>query len=1140
MNIEQISNGPSLKCALMLMFVICSLLTIPQTAWGQQVTAAMSGKVVDPSGAAIAGAVVTAKNLERGTSVTTDTNTEGYYSLPRVPIGNYEIRVEAKGFQTAVQPSLKLELNQTARVDFSMKIGEISQTMEVTGAPPLLNTDTMQIGTIIDNKVNEALPLASRNYIQLTMLAPGTTNPNPSSMTSPLTTGNSGRPYVNGNREQSNNFMLDGLDNNQVSDNLAGFAPSPDAIQEFNMITNNAPADFGNFQGGVVSTTIKSGTNELHGNVFEFLRNDVFNAADWAAKWSCAMSNCNDKDVKGRMRWNMFGATIGGPIKKDKLFFFGDYQGIRYHTPSSTGPITVFTAAERQGDFSQLLSLPNPIQLYNPYSTHPDPNNPSITVRDPFPGNIIPLSMINPVAQKLFSNASLYPLPTNNNLQNNFINTNSSFQQGDQYDIKIDYNVTEKDKLFGRYSQSWQQNPSSNSFPLNFGRFWNAPTQSGVVDWTHTIGPSIVNDFRGGVNYILVHNGGTDNGLGNIAQSLGILNGNDRGPGLFGISFSNGYASGIGSDNIGTQQMFASTVIQAEDTVIMTKRSHTVHAGFQYFRDRINVFYAGNYGTTGHMTFDGRWTAGPNEFSTAGSGSGIPEADFFLGLPEIVQRGLAGNVWGQRSTTIGLFVQDTWRVNNNFTLNYGLRYETHTPWVEVKDRQVNFDPFSGAIQVPGQSTLYSNSRALYNSYNWGIGNFQPRFGFSWNPELWNKTFLVRGAYTVSAYLEGTGTNLRLPINPPLNTEHNLTYDSLAFPGSTIDQGMTVLTNAVNPFANATIRLWDPNIKPAIANQWNFSVESMFKGNTTLQLGYVGQKGTHLMVPMPYFQRQLLGKDASGNPITAPSPYLAGNPDLAVISQISGTESNGTMRYDALQAVLRKRYSSGLQYQVAYTYSKAMSNSSGYYGSWGGQVVPNSPYWQNLYDMRAEWGPSFFDVRHLLTSYVVYELPVGYGKKWGNNMNPVAKNILGNWAVTGILTLRGGFPTTISANDSTHTNSRGSRASCVGPPTTFGTQNAPDGGYQWFDPSAYAQPGLGDFGTCGNGTQYGPGLRDLDLSVQKSFRFTEKTRLEFRAEFLNFTNTPILGAPNNGLGPQLGEIRSSQGARNIQFALKLYY
>jgi hypothetical protein len=318
------------------------------------------------------------------------------------------------------------------------------------------------------------------------------------------------------------------------------------------------------------------------------------------------------------------------------------------------------------------------------------------------------------------------------------------------------------------------------------------------------------------------------------------------------------------------------------------------------------------------------------------------------------------------------------------------------------------------------------------------------------------------------------------------------------------------------------------------------VESMFKGNTTLQLGYVGQKGTHLMVPMPYFQRQLLGTDSSGVPITAPSPYLTGNPELAVISQISGTESNGTMRYDALQAVLRKRYSSGLQYQVAYTFSKAMSNSSGYYGSWGGQVVPNSPYWQNLYDMRAEWGPSFFDVRHLLTSYVVYELPVGNGKRWGNNMHPAAKNILGNWAVTGILTLRGGFPTTISANDSTHTNSRGSRASCVGPPTTFGTQNAPDGGYQWFDPSAYAQPGLGDFGTCGNGTQYGPGMKDLDLSVQKSFRFSEKTRLEFRAEFLNFTNTPILGAPNNGLGPQLGEIRSSQGARNIQFALKLYF
>jgi TonB dependent receptor-like, beta-barrel len=501
-----------------------------------------------------------------------------------------------------------------------------------------------------------------------------------------------------------------------------------------------------------------------------------------------------------------------------------------------------------------------------------------------------------------------------------------------------------------------------------------------------------------------------------------------------------------------------------------------------------------------------------------------------------------GGTWGQRSSTIAAYLQDDWRVNPTLTLNLGLRYETHTPWVEVKDRQVNFAPFSGEVEVAGKSTFYKNNRALYNPYNWGLGNFQPRFGFAWNPEAMNKSMVVRGAYTVSAYLEGTGTNLRLPINPPFRVEHNNIYHSSPLPGSTLDQGLTTLTVPTDPYAGAVIRLWDPGIKPAIAQQWNLSVERQFAGDTTLSVGYVGQHGTHLMVPMPYFQKQLLGLNSDGSPKTAPSPYLAGNPALKNIAEISGTESNGNMRYDALQSVLRKRFSGGLQYQVAYTFSKAMANSSGYYGSWGGQTVPNSPYWQNLYDSKAEWGPSFFDVKHTLTSYVYYDLPFGKGKKFGNDWNPALKGIAGNWALSGILTLRGGFPTTVAGSDASGTNSRGARPSCTGQPThTFGTsKNAPDGGYQWFDPSPYVPAAVGTFGTCGNGTEYGPGLRTLDLSLQKNFQITERTRIEFRSEFLNFTNTPILAAPGFSLGGGLGKVQGSQGARQIQFGLKIYY
>jgi hypothetical protein len=302
-----------------------------------------------------------------------------------------------------------------------------------------------------------------------------------------------------------------------------------------------------------------------------------------------------------------------------------------------------------------------------------------------------------------------------------------------------------------------------------------------------------------------------------------------------------------------------------------------------------------------------------------------------------------------------------------------------------------------------------------------------------------------------------------------------------------------------------------------------------------------------MVPMPYFQRQLLGVDNSdpNNPkaITAPSPYLSGNPTLANISQISGTESNGNQKYDALQVTLRKRMSQGLQYQVAYTFSKCMSDSLGYYGSWGSQVNSQSAYFQNLYDRKSEWGPCFFDVKHNLTSYVVYELPVGKGKSIGNDWNSVARGIAGNWQVSGILSLRGGFPSTVTGPDASGTGSRGPKANCNGPVTINGLgTNSGLGGLQYFDYNlaVFSPAPVGTFGTCGNGTLYGPGMRSLDMGLTKNFVITERYKFEFRSEFINLTNTPVFNAPDTGVGPTMGRITSTQGARQIQFALRFLF
>ncbi|MGI8961664.1 MAG: carboxypeptidase regulatory-like domain-containing protein [Bryobacteraceae bacterium] len=1094
----------TLMCALF----ACLIGAIPSPA--QQVTATITGQVTDPSGAAVAGAKVTATDTQRGTQYTAQTNSDGRYTVSNILVGVYDIKVENAGFQTATQSNITLQLNQVAKLDFAMQIGNVATTVEVTSAAPALQTESTQLGQVIDARTNTTLPLATRNYVQLTLLAAGSVHPDPGSFTNGQTTASSGRPYVNGNREQANNFILDGMDNNQVSDNLVGYAPSVDAIQEFNEITQNAPAEFGNFMGAIVSTQIKSGTNAFHGDVFEFFRNDKLNANSW--------SNNFTGGSRQKLRWNEFGGVLGGPIVRDKLFFFVDYQGQRFDNPTSTSATSVFTAAERAGNFSELLQGPNPIQLYNPYVLN------GAGQRVPFAGNIIPANLLDPVAQNIV-NSSVYPLPTSPGLINNYLFSSQSALNGDQGDAKIDWNASEKNRLFGRFSRSLIDNPGTNNMPLVYNSFATYPTWNGVLDWVRTFSPTVINDARFGINYVLVNNGAAANGIANFPQTVGL-------PGvpttiLPAMNF-NGNANTIGTaDNY---QLFADTVIQYEDTMNISKGVHTMHLGFQGWRQRINTFYAGNNGLAGTFNFDGRYTAGPNPFATSGGGTGEGEADFMLGLPSDVRKGVNGGTWGQRANIFAAFFQDDWHLSPTLTVNLGLRWELHTPWIEVKDRQANFGLFSGAVEIAGQN---GNSRALYNQYN-GITNYQPRIGIAWNPR---RNTVIRSAYTLSSYLEGTGTNLRLPINPPFAHEQNATYSSLAFPGSTLSEGfLPLLANLGDPFAGATLRVWDPNIRPAVSNQWNFTVQQQFGNGTTLQAGYVGQRTTHLAVPISYLQKQLLPDGTVAN-----SPYLSGNPALqSEIGQISGTAANGNQSYNALQAVLQKRLGNGLEYSVAYTYSKCMTDSSGYYGSWGGQATPTSPYWQNLYDKKSEWGPCYYDAEHVLTSYATYDLPIGRGRRFGKDMNKVVNAVVGGWQANAILSLHTGFPLTISADDASGTISRGSRANCIAPVHVFGRQNSPSGGYQWFDPNAFGPATPGTFGTCGVGTVRGPGLHNLDFSLAKFFAFTERQKLEFRAEAINLTNTPILNSPSTGLGSNLGLLQSSQGARNVQFALKYLF
>lgn len=1082
----------------------------------QEITASISGTVTDSSGAVVASAAVIAKDQDRGSVFPTVTNAEGVYALPRLPIGNYTVRVEGAGFNAAVRNGIHLEMNQAAKLDFQLQIGAVQQTVEVTESAPLLQTQDAQLGTIIDSHTNTQLPLATRNYVQLTLLAPGAVTTDPSGFKGAQATFNGARPFINGNRQQTNNFLLDGLDNNQVSDNLIAYAPSPDAIEEFNEITQNASAEFGNFLGGITSVSIKSGTNSYHGNAFEFFRNDKLNANQWSNNFQGA-----DRE---KLRDNMFGGSFGGPAIKNKLFFFTDYQGTRWNNPNSTSSTSLMTTAERAGNFSELLQPAyGSRQLYNPKSTT------ASGARNPYAGNIIPLSDFSSAASKIV-NSQYYPVPTGSGLTNNYLYGSKSHDYVDQGDAKVDWNISDKDKFFARYTQESVDNPAAHTLPLMYDNVNSMTVHNGALDYTRTFGASFVNDLRAGVNYNTGFTGQSASKLGDLPKAFGIPGVPDNI--LPSMGFGNSYAGGIG--NADGVQLFNDAVIQVSDTGIWSRGTHTVKFGFQFVRNRVDTFYSGNNGKAGSFNFNGQFTGLTSGAATPGAG----EADFLLGMPDTVGVGTNGGTWGQRSSIYSAFVQDNWRLSKSLTLNFGLRWEDHTPLTEVNNRESNFGLYNGVQAIAGgkNCTMYSNCQALYSQYN-GAFNFQPRIGFAYNPN--NGKTVIRGSFTTSEFLEGTGTNLRLTINPPFSNEKNAVYNTAAWslPGSTLDQGYSTIGSTTDPFKGVNLRVWDPKFRPAVSLQWNFSVQHQITSSTTIQAAYVGQKNDHLVVAMPYMQKQLMP-----NGTISPSPFLAGNPTLlADIGQISGTATSGNQQYNALQMTLQQRLWHGLNGQLAYTYSSCKTDSTGFYGSGGGQSAGQSPYVQNLYDRRAEWGQCGWDVKHVTSSYVSYDLPFGKGRAYFNNLNKYADAVVGGWQVNGVIQFHGGFPLNMSTwSDASGTGARSARADCPSNVHMNKEQNASaamGGGYQWFPADEFTQPATGTFGNCAVGVGRGPGLASVDMGLSKRFQVRENQNLEFRSEFINAFNHPILNSPNTWVGSNDGVLQGSQGARNIQFGLK---
>src|SRR5579859_6691299 len=478
------------------LLLLASLLLLSSFTWAQEVTASIVGTVVDPSGAAVSGATITAKDLDRGTVLTTTTNGDGAFNISSVPVGKYQIKAEAKGFQSAVNSNLTITLNQTARLNFQLRIGQATETVDVTAVAPLLQTDTSLLGNLVDSVTVSSLPLSTHNTNQLTLISgPGVITPNLFGFQAAQNTFGTGRPYVNGAREQENNFILDGMDNNQSDNNDVGYVPAPEAIQEFNLLTSNAPADFGNYLGGVVNVSIKSGTNQYHGQLYEYARRGGWNANSWS-------NNLNGIPRPG-MHYDNFGATVGGPILKNKLFFFTDFAGSQWSQPSTTTQLQTIPLAERTGNFSALG-----VQLYDPASSA----NPA--TRTPFLNNQIPVTRFS-AAAKAIINSQFYP---STQLANNVQRFTTNSYQGD---AKIDFIPSDRDHLMGRWSQQGVEAPTTNSILLLGNADKTFPLKNFVVDYTHTFTTNLLNDARIGFSYFPVTEGFSNPTGQNLPQEIG-------------------------------------------------------------------------------------------------------------------------------------------------------------------------------------------------------------------------------------------------------------------------------------------------------------------------------------------------------------------------------------------------------------------------------------------------------------------------------------------------------------------------------------------------------------------------------------------------------------------------------------------
>jgi hypothetical protein len=1127
---------------------ICIALSTVATAQAGSAAAALNGTVRDASGAVVPNATITLLNTDTNFKQVTKSNSTGNYTLVNIAPGAYVASVSKDGFASEKSPDFVLSVNQTATINFDLKVGTTASTVQVAAEGVDIETSTSELGTVIGTTEVNALPLNGRNFTELLLLGPGVSPANAS--------GNSGGggignyignvvfPAVNGQNNRSNMFLLDGINNYGSIRDTYAVQPTLDDIQEFKLQSHNDEAQFGQVLGGIVNVVTKSGTNQIHGDLWEFLRNDAFDSANYF------------NPDKTPLKQNQFGGAVGGPVVlphyngRNKTFFYFSYEGFRNHTAANNLFLTP-TPDQLEGNFSNLTSQGT--QLFNPYSSVPDVNSATGFDRQPFmcdgsgtalpvnasgvqaagtPCNIIPTSLLNPT-MVLYAK-TLFPAPINTGNPNfNARDTTPSIIRQDQISIRGDQQLGENDRIFARYTAAWQPDTVSGGYP---GLIDN--TQSNnynvAVNWTHTFGPSSVLQLTFGhvsaqFNSLPAFTNVPPDYLQNSGFAPAFYTHLNFGALIPSASVA-GYLSGFNYDG----KLHYSDIWEYRADYSKTHGRHTFRLGGSLATDGWEQPFFGS-----ENDFDAPQTADGN----GNGGDGL--ASMMLGVPTYAE---VDNVYSllHGGRVVGGYFQDQWRVNDRLTINWGLRYD-----VTVNPRQGepsngsdvtgNFDfsngtyilqnpappcsPSQGAPCIPGGTlpahvVIAKNGKINNDNYD----NFQPRIGFAYR--LTDDTVMRGGYGRFFDNWAGMTENQSNYTQAWPNVAFVAAPDNLnlglptGFANDPLNLGAGPIEPASSPFSPLNANSYtDPNLKAGYSDQWNFGFQRELAPGATATINYVGSRNARI------------ASDITANAAPTPGP---GDPQLRApypyILPMSYTKSIGTSDYNGLQISSQLKSRSGVAATLAYTWSKTMV--TGCDGLFADCDI------QDPYDLNLDRGPAAHDLTHIFSASFVVPLPFGAGKRFSSSSSLV-NHIIGNWQLNGILTLDSGPRYDVQTDPSIpNTNNfyGTERADVVGDPYAGGTKTAP------LNIAAFVNPAPFTFGDMGRNSLRADWNRNLDLSFFRAFSITESKKFEFRAEAFNVTNTPVFAIPDSNFeDPNFGIVSSTANvARQIQLGLKFYF